>query len=241
MKATLFKRQLAVLSILSASIGMSSAEASNYDETDAVSMGLKGPVAEVLVTTYDATVNTDGSYVQGDIQEDSDGRISFNPKGQVTFDVFGNEYNYDDSGAFVRGIEEYTKVTRDGQGRVHIYENIKDDEDDNCHKHTFNYDSSGRLISIEMLFWESETTFTYTYDGQSIYPSAMTMEEHNEGDIYRCTADFRYTKFDDYGNWTEREIHTVNVETSEPLGENDVPESNTTESYSIESRDITYY
>ena len=69
----------------------------------------------------------------------------------------------------------------------------------------------------------------------------MRMEEHNEGDIYLCTSDYRYTKFDDHGNWTEREVHTVNVETSEPLDENDVPESITSDSYSIESRDIKYY
>ena len=241
MKLIHFKPRLAVLFMLAASMGVSHSEASNYDETDVVSMGLKGPVAEVLVTTYDATISTEGRYVQGDIQEDSDGRISFTPQGQVTFDFFGNEYNYDDSGAFVRGIEEYTRMTRDGQGRVHIYENKKDDEDDNCYKHTFNYDSSGRLVSIEMLFWESTTTFTYTYDGQNIYPSTMRMEEHNEGDIYLCTSDYRYTKFDDHGSWTEHEVHTVNVETSEPLDENDVPESITSDSYSIESRDIKYY
>ena len=47
MKLIHFKPRLAVLFMLAASMGVSHSEASNYDETDVVSMGLKGPVAEV--------------------------------------------------------------------------------------------------------------------------------------------------------------------------------------------------
>ena len=50
---------------------------------------------------------------------------------------------------------------------------------------------------------------------------------------------YRYLKFDDEGNWTEREVSMVERQGVDDGSDN--PEMETSNSYFIEKREITYY
>jgi YD repeat-containing protein len=98
------------------------------------------------------------------------------------------------------------KVKRDANGRVTLFDQAEDEEDDAMYRNTFTYDERGRLVKIERRMWESSETFMFTYEGDNIYPSTRRMEREEEGDEAESETTYRYTKFDSQGNWIEREL-----------------------------------
>ena len=66
-----------------------------------------------------------------------------------------------------------------------------------------------------------------------------TMEGQACADLFQSETLYRYLKFDDEGNWTEREVWTTEKQGVENGDEE--PEMTATNSYTIEKREITYY
>ncbi|MBP3738753.1 MAG: hypothetical protein J6I72_06865 [Muribaculaceae bacterium] len=209
--------------------------------TDAYALGVKGHVKRVITQTYTASQAGD-HLVKGQPVDEGEEVMTFDRDGRVTLDPFGNQYSYDERGRFVRGTEPYSRMSRDEDGRIDTYEHMRDDEDVDGFGMECAYDEQGRLIETAIQFWEWSHNYQYTYEDDHVYPEREVFEFREYENVTRVTRDFRYTKFDDRGNWTEREVHVVSIDIEEPDDEDTPPrvgEPATT--YEVEMRNITYY
>ncbi len=207
------------------------------DSPDRRAFGVTGPVAEVNTVTYEATKGSN-ALVRGELLEDRVSRMVFDDEGRVVEDSYGNLYVYDAEGNFTRGVEAYTRMKRDEQGRIIAYENSKDDEDDMSFFYKFTYDAKGRFSHVTIQLWEGTFDETITYQGDNIFPEKIVSEGDEEGDKYSATTTYKYLRTDEHGNWTEREVHIHTVTTSdEGLGSSSQEIS---DSYTIEVREIKY-
>lgn len=174
---------------------------------DLSSFGFTGPVQESFCNVYeaediDADVLTKGEPADAG---DSEQGYSFTPDGRVTADPYGGVYSYDAEGRFKSGVSENTVMRRDGFGRVIYYLQQNGEEDDARYENKFSYDDLGRLVKVERTFWESLAVEEFYYEGDNTYPSERLYRRDEEGTVVESTTKYRYTKFDDQGNWTERE------------------------------------
>ena len=197
--------------------------------TDVRSFGLVGNVKDISVTV------TDLSDAEPTSWQDSTQYMKFDDNGRVLKDRYDNLYKYDDKGNFIYGLSEKSKMRRDEKGRIVYYENRMDEEDDQGFTLKFEYDENGRMVKTERTGWESTVDQTFTYTGDHIYPDRINLESEDEGDHYSTVITYNYKKFDNSGNWTEREIHSVCKHTIDGELED------TTDSKSIEKREIQYY
>lgn len=207
-----------------------SASVAENTPTDVRGLGLVGNVKEVSVTVREISPEPGEPYV------DSTQVMRFDEKGRVLKDRYDNLYKYDDKGNFIFGLSEKTKMRRDEKGRIVYYENRQDEEDDLGFHINFEYDDNGRMSKAKMQGWESTVDEAFTYTGDNIYPDRFNAESEDEGDHYSLVVDYTYKKFDDKGNWTEREVHSVSKHT--------VVDEDTEETYetkSLEQRVIQYY
>lgn len=206
---------------------------------DIFGFGLLGPVKEVVTTMYTATDNGDERLLIGEVVDGSTSTISFDAKGRVTEDPFGGIYVYDADGKFVKGASRMSIMKRDDQERVVNYQTKQDDEDDAMFRNDYTYDTAGRLVKVNQLFWESTEQSTFVYDGDEIYPSKRLFDNYDEGLHTVSETTYHYTQFDDHGNWTERELRYQGSESEEGgEGSSSVTRFN---GAMIEKRTITYY
>ena len=175
---------------------------------DVKSFGFIGPVKESFCIRYEVKSIDDDVLEKGEMSNDANDEAgySFSEAGRVTGDAYGGVYNYDKTGKFVKGITAKSVMKRDGQGRVVFYQQKDDDEDDAMFTNEFTYDAKGRIIKVEQGFWEWTITQEFTYEGDNIYPSTRKFTRMDEGDESESETTYRYTKFDEVGNWIEREM-----------------------------------
>lgn len=196
---------------------------------DVKSFGLVGNVKEVTVTVLDLSSEKQESWV------DSTQYMKFDDNGRVLKDRFDLPYKYDDKGNFVYGLSEKSVMRRDEQGRIVYYENRMDEEDDLGFDLKIEYDDKGRMAKTQIVGWESTVDEWYTYTDDHVYPDQQKLESEDEGDHYSTVITYTYKKFDDKGNWTEREVKTVSKHTI------DDEDQGTEESTQIQQRKILYY
>lgn len=206
---------------------------------DVRAMGLLGPVCEVTIHEYDA-YQEDDKLVKGDEIENNRSQMKFNAKGLVTLDLWGGEYTYDANGKFVKGVSTKSKMRRDDKGRVVFYSQRNDDEDDAMFQNEFTYDNQGRIIKIDRQFWETTAHETFIYEGDNIYPSKRILKCFDEGTVIDSETEYKYTKFDDHGNWTECELSYRTTE-GEEAGEDELTNVTHTKGNAIQVRNIKYY
>ena len=213
---------------------------STYSNVDARTFGLLGNVAQVVTTTYEAT-KSGNRFIRGNKVKNPLDTIAFNKLGLVTHDPFGNEYHYDDEGHFQKGLADYTRMERNADGRIANYDHQEDDEDANCHHHKFIYDAQGRVAKLEMGFYESTCTYTFTFEGDNLWPTTMSIDSMDEGNVYQETTRYRYTQFDKQGNWTERELNVQCLEAEEDPSDGELINKKQYGLQKIETRTISYY
>ena len=175
---------------------------------DIAAFGFVGKVKKASSETFEVQ-NIDEDNLQQDPDDngtDARADFTFDEQGRVTTDMWGGSYGYDEQGNFKNRPSFNAKVKRDANGRVTLFDQAEDDEDDAMYRNTFTYDERGRLVKIERRFWESSETFEYTYEGDNIYPSTRRMAREEEGEEAESETTYRYTKFDSQGNWIEREL-----------------------------------
>ena len=206
---------------------------------DIQAFGFKGPVKEVVFSSFTVADETaDVLVAEGEI--DNEGVVEkycFDKAGRITVDPWGGVYAYDADGNFTKGVTAKSKMQRDAQGRVSNYSQANDEEDDAMFHNTFTYDAQGRLVKVERSYWEMTIEEKFTYEGDNSYPARREFLKNDEGTTVESTTAYRYTKFDDQGNWTERELRIAGTETEE--GEEDY--STRWSSAIIERRTISYY
>lgn len=206
---------------------------------DIQAFGFKGPVKEVVFSSFTVADETaDVLVAEGEI--DNEGVVEkycFDKAGRITVDPWGGVYVYDANGNFTKGVTTKSKMQRDDKGRVSNYSQANDEEDDAMFHNTFTYDAQGRLVKVERSYWEMTIEEKFTYEGDSPYPAVREFLKNDEGTTVESTTAYRYTKFDDQGNWTERELRIAGTETEE--GEEDY--STRWSSAIIERRTISYY
>jgi hypothetical protein len=184
--------------------------------SDARSFGLLGDVKEVYLTQTTLS-STNEMYEVTDEPGVERLEFTFDAKGRVTLDTYGSVYEYNAAGEFVKGDSDFTELERDEQGRLASYDNTNlewDELDEFDFEHffayTFGYDARHRVVSEELNGWEWIETYTYTYDGDKVYPASATFEGDSEGWTEEGEISYEYTAFDAKGNWTER-TKTVTV------------------------------
>ena len=203
---------------------------------DVKAFGFIGPVKESFCIRYEVKSIDDDVLEKDGMSNDANDEAgyAFSEAGRVTADAYGGVYNYDKTGKFVKGITAKTVMKRDGQGRVVFYQQKNDDEDDAMFTNEFTYDSKGRIVKVERGFWECSITEEFTYEGDNIYPSKRHFTRQEEGEEAESETTYRYTKFDEVGNWIEREM-TYRGSTREE------DETTRWRGANIEERKISYY
>lgn len=217
-----------------------------YDLTDALAFGLNGHVQNVSLHVYTTTEN-EGELTEG--AEAGSREMTFDERGHVTIDEWGNAYGYDAEGNYYRGNHVYTIVKRDKNGRIEKYvdEEPKTDNESN-QTYTLKYDKNGRIASVENAGWTGGFTEKRHYKSGNLYPSKIEGESYYEGgggDTYSVA--YTYNRFDEKGNWTERTCVMTQTETAEDASEDDAAwgeaaeTTKVTETITIEKRSISYY
>ncbi|MBQ8656880.1 MAG: hypothetical protein IJ527_07530 [Prevotella sp.] len=216
---------------------------SGYDPSDATAFGLVGPVKKVFTTQYMANLNGNKLQRAERIESDGNNAMTFNRQGLVTCDIFGSPYTYDSNGKFIKGRNANTQMERSPRGLIEKY--LHQDNTDgghwNSYTYEFKYDQEGRMTTYTYTGWEEVFEYAYTYEGDKVYPSGEEMDGQACADLFKAHITYRYTKFDERGNWTEREVYIVEeqgVDTGVDGGE---PEMEITKTYKIETRKIEYY
>lgn len=206
---------------------------------DIQAFGFKGAVKEAVFSSFSVADETADVLVAED-EINNEGVVEkycFDKAGRITVDPWGGVYVYDANGNFTKGVTAKSKMQRDDKGRVSNYSQANDEEDDAMFHNTFTYDEQGRLVKVERSYWEMTIEEKFTYEGDNPYPARREFLKNDEGTTVESTTDYRYTKFDDQGNWTERELRIAGSETEE--GEEDY--STRWSNAMLERRTISYY
>ena len=219
----------------------------NYNPNDARTFGLSGDVKTVMLSS--ALKSVDGEAVEEDdawlgVDELA---LAFDEAGRVLKDAYGDPYEYDEAGNFVRGYNDKTTMTRDEKGRLTEYDNATLDYEDDFDYEDLNieevfrvgytYDAQGRAAEVEMSGWEWMSTEHYVYEGKNVYPASYTFETFEEGYVEDGTVTYAYTEFDSKGNWIERTVTTNSRLYEEDLEE----EAENSSRVIVERRAITYW
>lgn len=141
------------------------------------------------------------SYIDVNDKYSWDGRThTFSKDGKIVkvgnydpFDVSKNIYD-DPEQAMV-------KYTRDGEGRI-----IKMEMWESIESYTW---KGMRLASCEWMAEGGSGTETFHYDANGFFDYADCVEKMGDTVNERFRKTFKYTKFDDYGSWTERTVKGV--------------------------------
>ena len=209
------KKTILTLGAILALVACGQQENGNYNPSDALSFGMTGDVKTVRLSR-ELVSRDDESDFDDPMLEVDELSLAFDETGRVLKDIYGDPYEYDADGKFVRGYSDKTTMARDDKGRLQEYDNATlDYEDDFDYEdlnieevfhYEFTYDAQGRVASSELGGWEWMTTYTYAYDGKKPYPASATYETFEEGYVEDGTITYEYTKFDAKGNWTERTV-----------------------------------
>jgi len=213
-----------------------------YDCTDAISMGLNGHVQHISAAIY-STYENNGKLEDGSVINQY--KMSFNERGQMTTDEWGNEYGYDAEGNYYRGNHTYTTVKRDKQGRIEAYDDREPKKDNESQFiQSFSYDKNGRITFVEYIggmtaIWTEKRH----YQSGNLYPAKTEQSVSFEGGgSSEIAITYRYTSFDGHNNWTERLCMTSTKEIEKESVDSFIPEQpKIKEEIQVEKRDISYY
>lgn len=129
------------------------------------------------------------------VYENNDGKLqkiaSFNADGQLQT-LYG------------RNIEEVKKIERDSEGFITSMTDVEATEMDGGHDVVTYTWKNGQIASSTSDSPEGQTKTVYTYDNDGNLIKTHTTGF--QGDKVNITETYKYTKFDDHGNWTARTI-----------------------------------
>ena len=232
------------LFILTAVLALAACQSAQQTTSpDVRTFGMYGDVKEVqysvVAVDEDSPADVDPWEFGGTVE------FTFDQQGRVTLDDRGTEFVYGEDGSFV---SEWATLVRDEAGRLVCYDNTSDEMLDseefdvyNFFKMDFTYDAKGRPATQELDGWEWSNTFTFSYDGDKVYPSAATFEGGYEAFVEEGTITYVYKAFDAKGNWTEREVTKVTNAYEEPWEDDMEPEVETTTNVERQYRQIRYW
>ena len=135
-------------------------EEEGYNPQDALTFGLVGDVKEVRLSVAKRSNLLPG---EDPWVEDDELLITFDERGRVTLDPYGNVYVYDEKGRLIKGLSKKTTLTRDDEGRLGNYDNEQGLNDRDMRHFTFTHDAKGRLLTVEQIYWEAITTDSMVY------------------------------------------------------------------------------
>ena len=213
-----------------------------YDTTDATAFGLRGLVKQVITTHYEATSNGSSLVCGKRVEGYNDSIITFNEHGLVTVDAYANPYTYDENDKFVKGRAKNTEMKRDDNGHIisYIHQDKTEQGHWNSYSYVFEYDELNRMKEYTYTGWEEIFGHKFIYgNDDDLWPVKEEMEGQACADLFQSEILYRYLKFDDEGNWIEREVWQVDKQGVDDGS--DAPEMESSNAYYIEKRQITYY
>ena len=129
-------------------------------------------------------------------------------------------------------FDEKGRVTLDPYANPYVYDADGKFIKGRSKASQMNRDKDGRVISYTNRenenHWEGYS-YEFSYDKEGC------------ADIYKTDIRYRYTKFDEQGNWTAREMYFDIMQTTEEYEGNENPPKDYSKEYYIQERIITYY
>lgn len=165
---------------------------------------LKGKVYQIYEQTYGTSYGGGNEYYPTSSIDKRHIAVSFNKNGLITQDHLSNIYRYAKDGTFRSGNHDYSKVTRDKQNRIISYNDSKETDDESNYEVKYSYDEKGRLSKVSYSGWTTVYETVYRYSDQDQLASAHSTGTFEGGGEYESSEEYRYTKFDEQGNWTQR-------------------------------------
>lgn len=238
-------KKISILAL--AAVTLSAACTPKYNPNDARTFGLNGDVKEVYLSEAFPADPAEG-VTEDEWFETDTLQMSFDSRGRVTRDPFGNLYEYDGEGNFLGGQLPQTELLRDTKGRIVSYDNTSCDDYSNedfdislVSVVRFTYDAKGRPLTAGLGGWEWENSYTFSYEGNKVYPASASFEGGSEGWNEAGTVSYTYTGFDARGNWTERTYVRETRGWEEPWEENMEPQVDTSRVVMKQARVIKYW
>ncbi len=206
---------------------------------------LQGHVKTCKVKSYDAEY-TDGAYKKGERDEAID-EYEFNEGGYLTRS--GNfMYSYNDDNTFKEGrIEGHdgmaVNLLINDLGQMYGQETValNPECEDAMWKTKYFFDQNGALISEETVYWEGKTTSEYKCDERGLRIRYAGAYSNDIGFKTSFNIEYEYLKFDEHGSWIERVVKITEIAEEMDIQTEKVLNSETTHSYRMETREITYY
>lgn len=196
---------------------------------------LKGAVHHVKIEPHNVG-EWNGEYHATSSKGNGFTELFFNKYGQILKDHMENVYQYSRNGDFKKGNNNYTKVERDKSGRIILYNDSKEEDDESNYKVQFIYNKSGNLAKVEYAGWTEVFTVIYSYSDDGYLMKKETKGTYEGGGAYTIEHKYRYKEYDEQGNWKERVVTETSTSVEED-GENPI----VNEEIYIELQTIDYY
>ncbi|MBQ7822783.1 MAG: hypothetical protein IJ338_01175 [Bacteroidaceae bacterium] len=206
---------------------------------------LQGHVKTCKVTSFDAEY-TDGTYKKGE-EGGVIAEYEFNEGGYLTRD--GDfTYLYNDDNTFKEGHMKgndgiAVNLLINDLGQMYKQEAVAltPEYEDATWKTEYSFDQNGALISEKTVYWESGSEYKYKCDERGLrvsYSGSYNLDYETKTSF---NTEYEYLKFDKQGSWTERAIKMTEINERIDIMTEEVLDSETTYSYQIQTREITYY
>ena len=218
-----------------------------FSSPDLTLYELKGHVNTCKTTSHEATLK-DGKYVIKDTKGTPPSHLVFTEQGYVSKDgIF--DLTYDEQGKVLKGVNVTDKdmkisIERNKNGYLTSLtcENKKYGmESDQAYKINYKWNDKNQMTAEEFQGWEWSSANHYKYDDKGLRQELTNQSNPDYEVEVDNTSTYIYTKFDDKGNWTERNVEMVSITTNTELGSETSQKSAPEKSYYVEKREIIYF
>lgn len=253
MKALVPLFSLTLLMVLTTACGNRANQSKTPKETVAVDTfcspdltfhELKGHVQSCTTLTYEATLNN-VEYIAKST-EATPQVLVFTKQGYLKnnemYDLTYNEQGKLTRGVYVTDNNLKVFIKRDKNGYITSLTCEDKPGVDNLWAHHIDYkwNNKKQLIEKEFVGWEWSSSNQYKYDEKGLRQESKITDSGFEQEDEN-TSYYTYTKFDNKGNWTERNVQIVLVASTFDSESDAMQKDPPQESYAIQKREITYF
>lgn len=217
-----------------------------FSSPDLTMYGLKGHVRTCKTLTYPALIkNNEYAIKDGEV---TSSLLVFTGQGYLKQDdIFDLTYN--EQGKLIKGINikaENMKVSVKRNKGGYITAILCEDkqagmEHDQAYRIDYTWNKRKEMIKEKYSGWEWTSINHYKYDEKGLLHEKSSKDNFDYETEVTHTTTYLYTKFDDRGNWTERNVQVTSVTSTSDLDTGKVISNTTEKNYSVEKREITYF
>ena len=226
---------------------MPSCPVDTFSSPDLTLNELKQKVKQCDYSYYMATVKDTTYTIETQLKEQNY-TLTFTEKGLLKSNRLF-KFTYDEKDNLVKGENLSNKemkivVDRDKQGRIKTITS-KDKkygmESDQAYKVNYTWNKQGEVEKEVFSGWEWKSASTYTYNEEGLRTMVRTKDNPGYEEEITSKITYQYTAFDNKGNWIARNVKTVTTTSTLDMETDQLTNSTTQTTYTIEKRNISYY